>query len=313
MIVNKSNVKRALILSGGGARGAYQVGVWRRLQELAWQPDLVCGTSIGSLNGALIGMGWDASRMENFWEKLEKKDVFRFSFWQQLKNRLGGLFGRHPDSPALLDNGPLLDLLTKVIDDQRLRDSSPEVVVSTTDVRRARLRYFSGEKLSARHIFASCSIPVVFPWCEIDGELYWDGGIMANTPLLPALERGARDIVIVLLAPLTGAPVLQPSNTREAIAWAMDLATVASVKVLGADLFHRAGMDVQESSDIFARDHFIDAGGIRMHLVAPQVTSGLESLLDVDPRLSKERIEAGYSDACAQLTRLKGRESAERE
>ncbi|MEH6637551.1 MAG: patatin-like phospholipase family protein, partial [Halioglobus sp.] len=72
-------IKRALILSGGGGRGAYQVGVWRRLQEIGWQPDIVCGTSIGAINGALIGSGWDARRLEAFWESLDRKRAFRVS------------------------------------------------------------------------------------------------------------------------------------------------------------------------------------------------------------------------------------------
>ena len=306
MVKQQSGVQRALVLSGGGARGAYQVGVWRRLQELGWRPDLVCGTSIGSLNGALIGMGWDATRMEGFWETLHRRDVFRFSFWHRLRYRLSTLFGEGPKYPALLDNRYLLDLLTRVIDVQRLRDVAPELVVTATDVCRSRLRYFSGSELTPRHILASCSIPVVFPWCAIDGEFYWDGGIMANTPLLPALESGAQEIVIVLLAPLTGSAVPPPANTRGAVAWALDLATIASVKVLGAEFFERAGMDVQESADKLARENFIDAGGTRLLLVAPRDTSGVGSLFDLGPKLTGERIEQGYRDACAQLAALLG-------
>jgi NTE family protein len=72
------SIRRALILSGGGGRGAYQVGVWRRLQEVGWQPDIVCGTSIGAINGALIGSGWDAQRMEQLWGSLHEKIFSNF-------------------------------------------------------------------------------------------------------------------------------------------------------------------------------------------------------------------------------------------
>tara|TARA_R110001592_G_scaffold363371_1_gene685416 strand:+ start:6603 stop:7307 length:705 start_codon:yes stop_codon:yes gene_type:complete len=206
-------IKRALILSGGGGRGAYQVGVWRRLQEVGWQPDMVCGTSIGSINGALIGSGWDADRLEAFWASLDRKRAFRVSLWQRIKYRVNRLLGRHPNFPALLDNELLRQTLSEAIDVERLRDDQPRVTVAATNVCQARLEYFSSEQLSVAHVLASCSIPVLFPWCEIDGELYWDGGVMANTPIFPALEAGATEILVVLLSILN----LEPHRIKERI------------------------------------------------------------------------------------------------
>lgn len=75
-------LRRALVLSGGG-RGAYQLGVWRRLQELNWTPDIVCGTSIGAINGALIGSGWDADQLQQLWGQLHEKKVFNISACRQ--------------------------------------------------------------------------------------------------------------------------------------------------------------------------------------------------------------------------------------
>ena len=300
----QSTVRRALVLSGGGARGAYQVGVWRRLQEAGWQPDLVCGTSIGSMNGALIGMGWDADRMESFWQSMGREQVFRFPFWRRFKYRLRQLFGKQRDWPALLDNRPLQQLLRQVIDEERLRDASPEVVVTATNVRRAQLSYFAGRELSADHVLASCSIPVVFPWQALDGELYWDGGIMDNTPLVPALQRDAREIILVLLAPLTGEPVPPPRNTREGIAWTLDLITIASVQTLMAYFAQRAGMEPEDVTDAITNHHVLQIGDVRIGVVAPKASSGLESILDLDLRSIQERIEAGYRDAGEQLADL---------
>jgi NTE family protein len=295
-------VQRALILSGGGARGAYQVGVWKRLQELGWQPDLVCGTSIGSINGCLIGMGWGADRIESFWRSLDREKIFRFSLWRRFKYWVQKLFGKQRDWPALLDNRPLRQMLEEVIEVERLRDASPEVVVTATNVRRAQLHYFAGPELTVDHVLASCSIPVVFPWQELDGELYWDGGIMANTPILPAVQRGAREIIVVLLAPLTGEPVPPPRDTRGAIAWTMDLVTIASVNSLMAYLSQHLGVGVENAARAITSDHFLEMGGVRIGVVAPLSSSGLETILDLDLREIQERIEAGYRDAGEQLS-----------
>ena len=138
----------------------------------------------------------------------------------------------------------------------RLRDDQPRVTVAATNVCRARLEYFSGEQLSVDHVVASCSIPVVFPWCEIDGELYWDGGVMQNTPIFPAIEAGATEILVVLLAPLAGEPIQPPTTTRAAFAWALDIITIGSAKSLMQDLAYLLGMDLHshwEGSSIWSR------------------------------------------------------------
>ena len=295
-------IKRALILSGGGGRGAYQVGVWRRLQEIGWQPDLVCGTSIGSINGALIGSGWSAERLEAFWQALDRKQAFRVSLWRRIKYRIDRLLGRHTDFPALLDNEPLRQTLLEAIDVQRLRDNQPRVTVAATNVCRARLEYFSGEQLSVEHILASCSIPVVFPWSEINGELFWDGGVMANTPVFPALEAGATEILVVLLAPLVGAPVPPPKTTVEAFSWAFDMITIGSAGSLLHELAYNLGVDLATSRDTLTRQQFMDLGDIRVGVVAPRTAWGIESVLDLNPQRIDSRIAAGYEDAANQLT-----------
>lgn len=310
MSPKKPPVERALILSGGGARGAYQVGVWRRLQEMDWQPDLVCGTSIGSLNGTLIGMGWDARQLEGFWESMQRKQIFRISFRRRMNYLMGNLLHRHPGWPALMDNRPMRGLLEPIIDERRLRESPIEVVVTATNVRRAQLEYFSSaERFTVDHVMASCALPVVFPWQEIDGELYWDGGIMANTPVFPALQRGAREIVVVLLAPLVGKPVDPPTTTRAAFAWSFDMITIASARAIGATLAQHLGMDLGATAEAINRQHFIDFGGTRVAVVAPSVPSDLGSILDIGPRGAKTRMATGYTDACEQLAGFFGASS----
>lgn len=295
-------IRRALVLSGGGGRGAYQVGVWRRLQELHWMPDMVCGTSIGAINGALIGSGWDADQMQQLWGRLHEKKVFKISAWRQFKYRVNKLLGRHPNWPALMDNTPAREMLTEVIDLQRLRLDQPRVVVAATNVCRSRLEYFSGDSLTVEHILASCSIPVVFPWCEIDGELYWDGGVMANTPIAPAIAAGATEILVVLMAPLAGERVDPPQSTRQALSWAFDMITIGSAKNLAQSLVHHFGGDPLDYERSMSERHLLEVGGIRIGIVEPSLASGLDSVLDLDPRNVANRIEAGYEDASKQIS-----------
>jgi NTE family protein len=300
------SIRRALILSGGGGRGAYQVGVWRRLQEIGWQPDIVCGTSIGAINGALIGSGWDAQRMEQLWGSLHEKNIFKLSMWRQFKYRVNKLLGRQPNWPAFMDNEPARQMLREVIDLQRLRNDQPRVVVAATNVLRSRLEYFSGEELTAEHILASCSIPAIFPWCEINGELYWDGGVMANTPIGPAIRAGATEILVVLMAPLAGEQVDPPQSTRQALAWAFDMITIGSAQNLAQNLAYHFGGDLGDYEQSLAEHHLLEIGGIRIGIVEPSVASGLESVLDLNPQNVKARIESGYKDAGEQLTKMFG-------
>jgi NTE family protein len=70
-------MKKALILSGGGARGAFQVGVWKYLREINWTPDLICGTSIGAINAAAIGSGMPVKRLIDLWETHNRSEIYR--------------------------------------------------------------------------------------------------------------------------------------------------------------------------------------------------------------------------------------------
>lgn len=295
-------VKRALVLSGGGGRGAYQVGVWRRLQEVGWQPDLVCGTSIGSLNGALICSGYTADRMEHLWKTMHNKKVFSLSLWGRLKYWIHRWLGRHPNWPALMESDALRELLTTTIDVHDIRRNSPRLVVSATNIRRAMVEYFTGEQLDIVHLVASCSIPLVFPWCEIEGEYYWDGGVLANTPVFPALEAGASDILVVMLSPSGGQVTDLPRNTEEAVSRMFDIVTLGSAQSLNQGLALQLGRDLRSHAETLSQQHFMDMGGIRVGLVAPRAGSSIAGVMDLDPVNIESRIAAGYQDAVEQLS-----------
>ena len=83
-------MKKALILSGGGARGAFQVGVWKYLREINWTPDLICGTSIGAINAAAIGSGMSVERLANLWRTHNRSEIYRIKTLRFLKSALRG-------------------------------------------------------------------------------------------------------------------------------------------------------------------------------------------------------------------------------
>lgn len=197
------NRKRALVLSGGGGRGAYHVGVLRFLEEHEWLPDVVVGTSIGAVNGAALASGHTAYSLWSLWQRLRTKDV--------QKTHLNPLEGNY-----LLDTGPLRETLQREgwVNLARINSAEANVHlrVTATEVNTGHLHVFGNspdvypsklhkEPLSLDHIIASCSIPIVYPATQLHENLYWDGATVANTPLGPAIDAGAEEIVVVIMTP----------------------------------------------------------------------------------------------------------------
>ncbi len=195
--------KKALVLSGGGGRGAYHVGVLRFLEEHEWLPNVVVGTSIGAVNGAAIASGHTARSLWALWQRLETRDVQKTNL-----NPLDGNF--------LLDTNPLRETLQRDGWVDFARINSPEanshLRVTATEVNSGHLHVFGNspdvfpskmrkEPLSLDHIIASCSIPIVYPATHLHDNLYWDGATVANTPLGPAIDAGAEEIVVVIMTP----------------------------------------------------------------------------------------------------------------
>jgi NTE family protein len=188
---------RALILSGGGARGAFQVGVCQYLQEAGWVPDMVCGTSIGAINAVAIGSGMKLEQMAHFWKIYDRRKMFR----NTIQRFILSLFNLRKFSP-LMDPAPMRDLLSKLVDLDALRKSSQEIIITAVNLKTSQLRYFNHDMITIDHVMASAAVPMIFPWQFIDGEPYWDGGVMDNTPITPAIEHRAKQIIVVLSSPV---------------------------------------------------------------------------------------------------------------
>jgi NTE family protein len=206
--------KRALILSGGGGRGAYHCGVIEYLELIGWQPDILVGTSIGAINAAAVASGHSASSLKALWRNLKTEGV------QRIRTDVLDI----PSWTYLLDNSPWRKTLMDNgwFDFDRINSEvAPILAVTATDIHTGILTVFANRdlepsksggprtkrmrrvRLTLDHILASCSIPIIYPWTAImtDEGPYWDGAVVSNTPLGTALRAGASEVIVVLLSP----------------------------------------------------------------------------------------------------------------
>lgn len=172
-----------LALGGGGARGAVHIGVFMELERLGLRPDIVTGTSIGGLVGALIACGLDSE---------EITEVFR-------QMRFGKMYVLPWQKPALMDTTKLEKLLRETIGRRNFDDLEiPLAVVATDLVNRVEVVLESGDVVSA--VLATTAFPVIFAPIIRNGQTLIDGGVLNNTPFNVAQERGAKHVLAVDLA-----------------------------------------------------------------------------------------------------------------
>jgi len=221
----------ALVLQGGGALGAYQAGVYEGLHEVGIRPNWLAGISIGALNTAIIAGSPEAERVERlreFWETICAAPVewpsgeglasampFAFDL-RSLSNvaaAMRALFQGQPGffkprfpsplwspfsgdaSTSFYDTAPLQRTLERLVDFDRLNSGDLRVSVGAVNVRTGNLTYFdtAERRLGPKHFMASGALPPGFPAVEIDGEHFWDGGMVSNTPLSRVLSSEPRD------------------------------------------------------------------------------------------------------------------------
>ena len=209
----------ALVLQGGGALGAFQAGIYEALAEAGLHPNWIAGTSIGAINAALIAGNSPDQRVEKlraFWDQIttpNMPDLFQvpdiglanpyYRRWLRQMRAAGtalagapGFFAPrlpppffHPpgsdSATSFYDTEPLLRTLDKLVDFDRINSGETRLSIGAVNVRSGELRYFDTEcdKIRPEHIAASSALPPTLPWIEIDGECYWDGSVVSNTPL----------------------------------------------------------------------------------------------------------------------------------
>ena len=296
MADKKRKYKRALVLSGGGARGAYQVGVIKFLREMGWKPDLVCGTSVGAINATAIGCGMDLEELINIWKTLEHGTIYRISLWRQLLY----FFTKRGLQP-IMDTEPFKRFLQEKFMIQELRTSDIEIVITAVNLITSQLKFFNNKVIDIEHIMASSAIPIMFPWQYVDGVPHWDGGVMMNTPVLPALERGATEIVVVLLSPVGGSRLKLPRNRRQAFEHVFEQQLIGSYESFMAHLNWAYKQQGGKSFFGNVRKSWISEG-LRVATVAPDYMLGFTSIMNFSTRQADRLIHEGFTDARNQLS-----------
>lgn len=236
--------KVALVLQGGGALGSYQAGVYEALSTSEYPPDWIAGISIGAVNAAIIAGNAPehrVARLQEFWHRITAPAVpwctpfgagpgedgqaaataallFGQPGFFAPRPPVEWLFGHMPAS--VYDTGALKSTLESLVDFDRINARETRFSVGAVNVRSGDFAYFDNAEIVIRpeHVMASSALPPGFPAVEIDGEHYWDGGLVSNTPLqyvLTTVPRRSRLVFQVDLFPARGAVPVTLGETWE--------------------------------------------------------------------------------------------------
>lgn len=306
------------MLSGGGAKGAFEAGVIAAVEDAGVHPEVVSGTSAGALNAAAVACGIDADTLIGLWTELEsgdvyrlRRDVHRLVRPLHLVGNPARLLGRgwYSTSEHLLDSigwtwlfhmAPLRRRLVELLGGERLpiRDGMT-LTVSCLDAASGELVRFTNAAparddgtyrevdLTVDHVLASAAIPGIFAPIEVDGGTWWDGGLVANTPLTAAMGYGPATAIVVA----TGAVERSgqaPRSLGEAASQIVDhLMRHGMVK----DMDHAQTVNelVRAAPDATPHRH-VDLVPI---VPGDRDRSGLGELLDFDPRRARQLVHHG--------------------
>ena len=201
------NKEYALVLQGGGTKGAYQVGVWKALKELNINVKAISGASIGALNGALILQN-DIDKMVNLYENIEIKDIMEISEKIDSKKNLFDIKNARKLATNFienkgLDNTPLRETINKYIDIEKIYSSDIDFGLVTYSLNDKKpLHIFKKDipqKELVDYLLASSCFPI-FKAHKIGEKEYLDGGLYDNTPINMLIENGYKNIIVADIA-----------------------------------------------------------------------------------------------------------------
>jgi len=327
-----------LVLQGGGALGAYQVGVYEALCEAGIEPDWVIGTSIGAINASLIAgnpPGQRLPRLEEFWRRVTHPPLSQLTattplFGQWAANMAtisGGLSGFFKPNPLALlgfvplgsercgyySTEPLERTLEELVDPIQLNRGHPRLTVGAANVQSGEMHYFDSREceLTIRHVMASGALPPAFPAVRIDGDLYWDGGILSNTPVEAVFDDNPRRSGLIFAVHMWAPNGPEPDSIWKVLARQKDLqyASRAASHVARQKQIHKLRHVIRElaaklPADVAATPEAMELAAYscvtRMHVVrllAPPL-AGEDHAKDIDFSRNgiKYRWQSGYDD-----------------
>ncbi len=299
---NQEYQVRALVLQGGGALGSYQAGVYQGLHAAGLELTDITGISIGALNVAIIAGSAPEQRVANlrrFWDTIcqpnlgtvlqpgLEKNIFGFNdmargfmaaihagnamavgqngfFKPRFPSPLLGLC-QDPAKLSFYDTGPLKETLESICDFERINHGDMRVSVGAVNARTGNFIYFDNRKmpLKAEHFMASGALPPGFPPIEIDGEYYWDGGLVSNTPLSEVIDPNIHRDTLIFQVDLWSAMGDVPHNIQEVDDRLQDIRYSSRTRMITDNLQRYRKMQrllhnllEQISDDVIKREHF---------------------------------------------------------
>jgi len=328
-----------VVFQGGGALGAYQAGVYQALHEAGVEPDWVIGTSIGAINAAIIAGNAPEKRLprlREFWLRMKHGPMTQMAgavpgFGAMAANAMTVMTGLpaffRPNPWAFLganvplgaemagyySTDPLEETLGELVDPDILNTCAPRLTVGAANVQTGQMRYFDSRDapITVRHVMASGALPPAFPAVRIDGELYWDGGILSNTPVEAVFDDNPRKSGLVFAVHVWSPDGPEPDSIHRVLSRQKDLQyssraashiarqkQIHKLRHVIADLAGHLPDDVRASPEIRALAGY---GCLtRMHVVrllAPPM-AGADHAKDIDfsPEGIRSRWDAGYGD-----------------
>src|SRR5262245_22604970 len=262
------DVSTALVLSGGGAKGAWEAGVAAALADAGLPITLVAGSSAGALNAAMIAAG-RADRLEALWRGIDRDKVYSLRAPVFFAGLLPGWLTllALDRAGSLFDPGPLRDLIATTVELERIRASPVRLLVTTTDLERRDKRVFDNAGVTVDVLLAAAAVPGAFPAVAVDGALLVDGGLTGRAPVIEALEAGVPlGRVIVVMRYASEERGRRPTTMRAALEEAFEMGMIHQIRrdTELARLKH-TGVDVQlltPSQPLQLRPLDFDAAGI---------------------------------------------------
>lgn len=252
---------RALVLSGGGVKGAFEAGVILALAERGFTWNVMAGVSAGALNAAFMAQFapadqlYGASELVKLWHSVADKDIKKrwFPFGKLHALSKGGLFNTEP----------LHVLIKKHLDPKKLATSGVELAIGAVSLNTGVYKYVGATTPDIdKWVLASSAFPVAFPPVEIDGELWVDGGIRDCTPITDVLTYNPQEIDVVVAGPL-GANLSLTDTGRNPLNIALRCASIMSDEVFNTDLakvnqnllfLHQPPLDAKLPDDVLTFD-----------------------------------------------------------
>ncbi|OPY95362.1 patatin [Bradyrhizobium sacchari] len=335
-----------LVLQGGGALGSYQAGVYQALHEAGIEPDWIIGTSIGAINASLIAGNareHRLARLREFWKRMEQQPVWdwraafpgfneKLAYWSTVTHGIPGFFRPNPlahagdsyplgaDHAGFYSTAPLEKTLLELVDFDLANRCAPRLTVGAAHVCTSEMRYFDSRdgELTVKHVMASGALPPAFPAVRIDGELYWDGGILSNTPTEAVFDDNPRRDSLIFSVHLWNPVGPEPATMAEVMNRHKDVqysSRIAS-QIVRQQQAHRlrhvinqlaALLPESELNDPAVRELMSYGCSTRMHVVrllAPQLEHETHTKdIDFSPSGITRRWHAGYAHTRSVLAR----------